>query len=251
MKYIIYSGWWCDESSRTDQRDVYLGDDTLRTSAFHDKWFQCIDTYTNPDKVLIIDSASPVKPNYEGKGIEFLSLDKNYGHSTNHTGLMCGVTRAHLMGVYYAYLCDADYCVYIEQDAVIKGDGIVEYAISKMTKPYMFGTGKGTPYATQQSFFVIRKDGYIPFINRMSKIKSSCNKIAPENKFAIASSRFLSLLPEFIFKLRGIGKVLRYWPSFNIVPFGYGRTRPIDFSSQYMYFQHGSNEELEQFDKSL
>ncbi|MEX6178927.1 hypothetical protein AB6G03_18595 [Providencia hangzhouensis] len=119
-----------------------------------------------------------------------------------------------------------------------------------MTKPYMFGSGKGTPYATQQSFFIIRKDGYMPFINRMSNFSSSCNQLAPENKFAIASSSFLSKLPEFLFKLRGIGRILAYWPSFNKVPFGYGRTRPINFNDPFLYFQHGSIEELKHFDET-
>ncbi|UNH23493.1 hypothetical protein [Moellerella wisconsensis] len=251
MKYVIYSGWWCDNNTHTDNRDSYIGDDAIRDKQFHKKWFSCIEKYTSPEKILIIDSASPIKPDLANDNrIEFLSLTENFGHSTNHIGHMCGVTRAHLMGIYYAFLCDLDYCVYIEQDALIKGNFIVEEAISKMNKPYMFGSGKGTPYATQQSFFIIRKDGYMPFINRMSNFSSSCNEIAPENKFAIASSSLLSRLPEFIFRIRGIGRILSYWPSFNKVPFGYGRTRPINFNDEHLYFQHGSSEEIRCFDKT-
>ena len=248
MKYIVYSGWWCDEGSKTDKRASYIGDDEIRGKGFHNRWFECINKYTNPEKILLVDSASPIMPSLEDDPrIEMISLDKNYGHSTNHSGRMCGVTRAHLMGIYYAFLCDADYCVYVEQDALIKGDGIVEYAISKMKRPYMFGSGKGTPYATQQSLFIIRKDGFIPFMKRMSLFNSTCNQIAPENKFAIATSPILSILPEFIFKFRGVGRILRYWPSFDVLPFGFGRNRPIEFENRYFYFQHGSIEELRKY----
>ncbi|ARX32892.1 MULTISPECIES: hypothetical protein [Proteus] len=251
MKYLIFSGWWCDNNEKTDKRNKYIGDDSIRDKEFHKKWYDCINKYTSPEKILIIDSNSPIKPDLNlDPRIELLSLNNNFGHSTNHEGTMCGYTRSCLLGIYYAFLCDLDYCIYIEQDSLIKGNNIIEEAIKKMKKPYMFGSAKGTPNALQQSFFIIRKDGYIPFLTRMNGFKSTCNKLAPENKFAIATSSFLSKLPECIFYLRGIGRLLSYWPSFDILPFGYGRSRPINFNDQYLYFQHGSVEELERFKHS-
>lgn len=249
MKYIIFSGWWCDDATKSDDRNSYMGDDEIRKQGFHSKWYDCINKYTNPSKIVIIDSNSPVKPpiNQQDSRLEVISLSDNFGHSTNHKGKMCGVTRAHLMGVFYAHMCDADYCVYIEQDALVYGKGIVEKAISSMDKPYMFGGGDKTPYATQQSFFIIRKDGYMPFIKRMTSLKSTCNQIAPENKFAIACSPILSALPETLFRVRGIGKLLRLFKLFRKVPFGYGRSRPIDFSDSHFYFQHGDKDELAHF----
>ncbi|RIZ54460.1 hypothetical protein [Vibrio sp. PID23_8] len=249
MSYVIISGWWCDNNEKTDQRNEYLGDEYIRGEDFHKLWYQAINKYTTPDKILIVDSASPVKPPIEKKDsrIEVISLNKNFGHSTNHIGDKCGVTRAHLAGLYYAYLCDVDYCVYIEQDALIYGENIIEEAINNMTGDYMFGDSGNTPHATQQSFFIIKRKGLLPFITRLSKMTSDCNEISPENKFAICTSRMLSALPEFVFKFRGVGKLLSIITHFDKVPFGYGRSRPIDFNAKRFYFQHGSKSELDQY----
>ena len=85
---------------------------------------------------------------------------ENAGYSINHTGHLCGVVRAHLFGISYALINEVDYWVYVEQDALLYGAEIVEKCIDRMKRPYMFGSGEGTPQPTQHSLMIIRKDGY-------------------------------------------------------------------------------------------
>ena len=109
--YIIGSGWWCGEANPDDKRKI-LGSDIIRGKEFHKLWYESVCRFTSPEKIFIVDSASPVKPdlNKDDDRIEFFSLTTNAGHSTLHTGKYCGWTRAVLAGIYYAHMCDADYC---------------------------------------------------------------------------------------------------------------------------------------------
>ncbi len=150
---------------------------------------------------------------------------------------------------------EVEYWVYIEQDALIYGDDIIEKCIGKMKKPYMFGAGFGTPQPSQQSLMIIRTE-YIPiFIKNFNDIKAKDNKISPETKFSIATSRVLKRLPEFLFydihtynlKNKLLWKLFKIFQGFDTVPFGYGRVRPIDFNDKYFYFQHGNKKELDMF----
>ena len=249
MNYIVFKGWWCEDVN-LDNRKKLLGSDAIRSKDFHKLWMDSIKQGANASEIIIIDSNSPIKPEVIDNE-KIISLADNFGHSTNHKGKYCGVTRAHITGVFYALINDYDYCVYLEQDAIIIGEGFVEKCIKKMTKPYMFGNGIKTGHATQQSFFIIRKDGYLDFINNMLNIKSSCGDISPENKFAIATSYVWKFFPEFIFKIRGAKYLLSLFRGFDYVPFGYGRDRPINFEDQFFYFQHGDDEDLNRIKEIL
>ncbi len=249
--YIITSGWWSTKDDK-DSRAVKRGDASIRSKEFHTLWYEAIERYTNAKKVYIIDSDAPVKPKLDEEHEVLISLLENAGHSTNHTGKLCGVSRAHLLGMSLAVVNEVEYWVYIEQDALIYGEDIVETAISKMNKPYMFGAGRGTPQPMQQSFMIMKTD-YIPqFIKSFNDIKAKDNEISPETKFAIACSSILRALPEFLFKniheksLKNkiVWKLFRFFQGFDDLPFGYGRVRPLNFEDRYFYFQHGSKDEL-------
>jgi hypothetical protein len=254
-KYIITSGWWCgDDPNEIRKRQ---GSEEQRELAFFQEWKQSILQHTSPQKILVLDSASPTKPTPDMlEGIEFISLLTNPGHSTNHIGRYSGYMRSIIMGVTYASLCDADYWVYVEQDVLLKGEGIIEHCIETMQSPYMFGSGAGTPQFLQQSLIIIRRDGFDDFLKRMNNIKSTDSEIAPESKFLIASSSLFSLIPECFFRYirhkNFISKVFKkilkilvpIFKGYDELPIGYGRTRPIDFNDHYYYFQHGSVEEL-------
>ncbi|MDQ7085035.1 MAG: hypothetical protein Q9M36_08920 [Sulfurovum sp.] len=252
--YIITSGWWSIEEEK-DDRLIKCGDAHIRSSSFHQLWTKAIDKYTLAKKVYIIDSNAPIKPKIDSQNEVLFSLLENAGHSTNHSGKLCGVSRAHLLGMSLALVNEVEYWVYIEQDALIYGDGIIEECIKKMKKPYMFGNGWGTPQPTQQSFMIIKSDAIASFIQKFSAIKATDNEISPETKFAIATSRFLGLLPEFLFKNihtksiknRILWRLFTVFQGFDSIPFGYGRVRPIDFSDEYFYFQHGSKTELDKY----
>ncbi|MEZ8829285.1 hypothetical protein AB6E20_11285 [Vibrio cyclitrophicus] len=260
--YVVTTGWWCNKAD--DHRETCFGDGQIREKDFFQKWYNAVTSFTSPEKILVVDSNSPIPPNLPtDKRLEFISLDINAGHSTNHVGKFCGVTRAHILGMQYALLCDVDYWVYIEQDALIYGHGIVEKAIEKMDKGIMFGCGRGTPQPMQQSFMIMHKDQIWDFLKRLNGINKRDNEISPEMKFAIASSSFLSILPEFIFLenkskskvrkfiYRVVSSLIKLNMTFDILPFGYGRKRPINFSDKTYYFQHGEQAELDSYNSKL
>lgn len=256
--YIITSGWWSTQDDR-DNRRIKNGDSQIRSKAFHALWHKMIKRYTSAKKVYIIDSNSPIKPELNVEDEVMLSLLENAGHSTNHTGKLCGVSRAHLLGMSLAMVNEVEYWVYIEQDALIYGEGIIEKAISKMTKHYMFGEGLGTPQPMQQSFMIVKTDAIPTFIKYFNDIKAKDNEISPETKFAIACSPLLRILPEYLFKNihtesllnRIVWKLFKHCRGFDELPFGYGRVRPIGFEDEYFYFQHGNKDELDAFVKKV
>jgi len=254
MTYIITSGWWSTKDD-VDNRTIKTGDKYIRSQAFHQLWYESIAKFTSAQKVYIIDSDSPIKPILDENSEVLISLLENAGHSTHHKGKLSGVSRAHLLGMSLAMVNEVDYWVYIEQDALIYGEDIIEKCIENMRKPYMFGNGLATPQPTQQSFMIIKVEAIPEFIQKFSAIKARDNEISPETKFAIAVSPFLKLLPEFLFKNihtqsfknKVVWKLLKLLQGFDTLPFGYGRVRPIDFDDEYFYFQHGTREELNFF----
>jgi hypothetical protein len=255
--YIITSGWWCDNDSSND-RDVKYGSSNLRQAVFFNTWYELIRENCNPKKIVVIDSNSPVKPDLKSyENVHFMELDYNPGHPTKHTGKYSGVTYAHLLGLTYTLLEDVDYWVYIEQDAIIKGKHLIEYAISKMKRDFMFGSGWGTPQPVQHSLMIIKKSAIPSFIKNLSKIEFKDSELSPEMKFAIAASPVLRLLPLFIIKVltqktfisRMVWKVFfiisnSYLGGFQPLPFGYGRSRPINHEDTFYYFQHGTEDEI-------
>lgn len=254
--YIITTGWWSTENDM-DSRTIKSGDSYIRSQEFHSLWYQAVERYTSAKKIYVIDSDSPVKPKLNNDNEVLVSLLENAGHSTCHKGKLCGVSRAHLLGMSLALVNEVDYWVYIEQDALIYGENIIEKCIENMKKPYMFGNGYGTPQPMQQSFMIIKKEAIHKFIKNFNNIKSTDNEISPETKFAMATSPVLGVLPEFLFrnihqnsfKNKVLWKLFKLFQGFENLPFGYGRARPIEFSDRHFYFQHGNIDELHEFIK--
>ena len=80
MSYIISSGWWCDGSGQHAGSLCNSSDNIIRKEEFFDLWYYSIDKYTDPKKIIIIDSNSPVKPFIaDDPRIEWVSLIKNFG----------------------------------------------------------------------------------------------------------------------------------------------------------------------------
>lgn len=251
--YIIGSGWWCGN----DTRENLFGDDEIRSLDFHEKWYQSIIDNTNPDKIVIVDSASPVKPklNKNDDRLEFLSLNNNAGHSTNlRDGFrFCGWTASVLLTLQYTELCDTDYFVYVEQDVLLKGNGIIENVIKHMEDnnlDYIFGSPGSTSQPLQQSFFIIKK-AFIPyFIRNIKKIPFDDSIIGPEYKFAIAVSGLSKIIPSFLFMNRYFRFLYRKLIKVNYMNIGYGRQRPINFEDDFFYFQHATREELVKYESN-
>ena len=264
--YIIGSGWWCDHS-RFERN--YRGDDVIRTPEFHRIWYRAIDTFTDPVKILIVDSASPVPPPLadDDPRIERLTLVRNAGHVTRHTGRYSGWTESVLIGLRYAACSDVEYFVYVEQDALLYGKGIIERCIRDMRGPYMFGSAEGTPHPLQQSFFIVHRRGFEPLARHVAAIRAPDREVSPEKKFSIATSPFLRILPIGLFrerkhwkernrwdalKVRLHRKILRSFQRFDPLPVGVGGYRTdteVDFEAEHFYFQHASQAEVDRYVK--
>lgn len=255
MNYIIGSGWWCSKDN--DSRERKYGDEEIRGVEFHRKWYESIINNTTPEEIYIVDSNSPVKPSITSE-IQFVSLNENGGHATHLNGKYSGWMRSVLHSMSFAQNCKCDYYIYIEQDVLLKGRGIIEYCISNMTKPYMFGKCNDFNNPLQQSFFIIRKDYLDIFLARLYLIKYNDSLISPEKKFALATSPLFSFIPKVIF-VRPKSKILAklFWRfqnklaqclgSYDYLPIGYGRDRPIDMTKDMYYFQHATKEELDEY----
>jgi len=145
MSYIIGSGWWSDVDEKYAQSEVNIFE-------FSKLWWKNIQEITNPEKIFIVDSNSPVKPAYwNEENIERISMLANWGgpkygrnapgkfevrfayglNSMFHMDLI-GCTRALYLQAFYALFNDVDHFVWVEQDCLLKGKNIIEKAIDNM-----------------------------------------------------------------------------------------------------------------------
>jgi hypothetical protein len=252
--YVIGSGWWCPDTDKRVAGRPYWGSDVIRGAEFHHLWSAVVDAWTSPKAVFLVDSASPIKPPITNPHYRTLRLSHNPGHSTVHSGHYSGWTASVLHSLEYALSADADYLVYVEQDVLLFGSGVIEHCIARMRKPLMFGSGEGTPQPLQQSFFIVRKDGMRRFLAGLHLIAKPDKLIAPEWKFMLASLGAHGALIEWLCgnevrrsRLhRVLGHVMQRM-GYDLLPIGWGRSRPLDPSARHFYFQHGTQEEIHQY----
>jgi hypothetical protein len=255
---LVTSGWFSTNEARSY---VTAGDDLIRGVEFRSLWWKSVDTFIKPEHVFIVDSASPIKPDdaaYTSTPFQTTQLLINPGHSQNGKTHYCGYMAGAIMGLEFALHNDVDMFLYVEQDALVFGDAIVERTKKALRRrDLVFGSGG---LDIQQSFFAANKKGIRHFLSALHAINYSDKQVAPEHKFMFAASRFLPSpvikLAEFteIEKLRVAG--LRLFSlacglakNYAFLPFGYGRDRPINFGDDVFYFQHGSADELTQYKK--
>ncbi|MDX7806852.1 hypothetical protein ACW5XE_18730 [Aeromonas caviae] len=262
-KYIIGSGWWCNDNNvQLEQTErVLYGDESIRGESFHKYWYESINRCCSPDKIVIVDSCSPVKPPLsDDPRIVFISLNENAGHAVQHTGKFGGWLRSVILSLQYATLSDCDYYVYVEQDVLLQGQGIIEYCIDNMSSPFMFGECKTFKNPLQQSFFIIRRDGFDSFLAKLLSMNYKDSMIMPERKFALATSPynylaflFIKMKNKFLLKAtyRLQSNILKWSRKYNYLPVGYGRDRPIKFNDKYFYFQHATKDELQEYFKLI
>ena len=228
MKYVIGTGWWCDGSGKHAGSANNTSTESTRKKDFFKTWRHFIEKYTKPEKIIITDSNSPIPPDFNGTDgrYEYIKLTDNFGHASVSDTDMCGWTRSFLNGAFYAYITNADYYVYIEQDCLVVGDNIIEKIIDNLG---YFQVSHGLwehAYKVEQSFVIIRKDAIVKFIKDYTDLSegSPDSAITPEQKFNV-------------FVENGTF-------NFKELPIPYGRTRPIDFDREYFYAQHLNDEEL-------
>lgn len=252
--YLIGSGWWCadgDERSANPARAL-IGDDGIREVEFFSVWLDSIRRCTTPVTIAVIDSHAPVKPDPALRAeVAWVELPFNAKHSVNHVGQWSGWMRSVLMSGHYALNSDADYFVYVEQDCLLEGAGIIEHCISQMTTDLMFGNGEGTPQPLQQSFFIVSRKGLAQFLHNLFSLRASDRDLSPEWKFVYASwwplvmAYNLGLLKYHRMNRLALRIARRFL--YNHLPIVGGRTRPLASGANYLYFQHGTSKELEAY----
>jgi len=255
---LVATGWFSTNEARSY---VTKGDELIRGVGFRSLWWKSMDTFIKPQHVFIVDSASPIKPDdaaYTATPFQYTELLMNPGHSQNGKTHYCGYMAGVILGLEFALLNDVDMFLYVEQDALVFGDAIVEKTKNALRRRNLvFGSGG---LDIQQSFFAANKKGIRHFLSALHAINYSDKQVAPEHKFMFAASRFLPgpliKLAEFteVEKLRVAG--LRLFSlacalakNYAFLPFGYGRERPINFGDEVFYFQHGSADELTRYKK--
>jgi len=256
---VVGSGWWASEGKFTKEFPgrKELGDAEIRSVPFFDLWYKSVQAAANPTQIVVVDSAAPLKPAAEKRSrVHWIELPFNARHSTNHLGRWCGWTRSVLVSGNYALAADCDYYVYVEQDCLLHGEGLVQACIDAMTADYMFGAGKGTPQPLQQSFFIIKGAALPRFLSNLAQLAARDGDMGPEWKFVWASSSVLTRLANiglFNWKLTrklGLG-LAKLSGAFCFLPIGSGRGRPIPFDETHFYFQHGTADELARFREGL
>jgi hypothetical protein len=262
-KLYVGTGWY---SSVEPLNYETYGDDIIRTPEFRRIWWKGLGQYLKPDLVVLVDSASPVKPNDDGVEycpVKTIELTINPGHSQVSSYHYCGWSASVILSMEYAYLDGADIYVYVEQDVLLHSPNILNIINNEFQhRSYIFGDGSGTPQLLQQSLFAIDRKGMRVFLSKLHGIDEYDKNLSPETKFHIATTQYVTFLVilffirlkfnsfaltkiknNFISFLLNIDKKYMYWP------FGYGRNRPINFSDEDFYFQHGSCEEISAYIK--
>jgi len=257
FKYVIGSGWWASDGEANENPErKRFGDERIRSVSFFETWISAIQRTSAPEAVVVVDSAAPITPNLEAYSeVVWVSLPFNARHATDHLGRWCGWSRSVLTGAQYALMSDADYFVYVEQDCLLSGKGIIEKCIEEMRRPFMFGSGAGTPQPIQQSFFVIRSDRIPRFLRNYEEIQLSDKLLSPEWKFVIATWRpFVWVANMGLTRLGFVRRLMLATAErflFQTLPFGHGRARPIDFKDRFFYFQHGTEDELTAYEEQI
>ena len=236
-KIVVGSGWWCAEKPH----QWILGSELAPSVRFFDLWYRQVRQCLRPARIVVTDSASPIKPDLAGKELSWIELDRNYGHPNDvRVGLVrtkySGFTRSVINGAMYALCCDADYFVYVEQDCLLRGEDFLERALAGSDEDILLGAptenGKGlngniAAPMVQQSLMIVRRAGLERFITGILDATWTDGEVSPEETMRI-----------------------------KLVPFGYvgvpyGRSRPIDFTRGHFYAQHMSDDELEQMQQVL
>lgn len=253
---LVTTGWY---SSSQPRSYTTYGDDSIRGPAFRQLWWQSLQSFVNPAHVYVVDSASPVKPGDAefmdlGTDLRNIELLINPGHSQNTTHHYCGAMAAIIMGMEYALYSGVDYYIYVEQDALIYGDGFlsaVEHALLK--RGFVFGGAPGQ--LIEHTVMAFDRGALRKFISRVHSIALSDKLIEPEYKFMHAASlvRYLPILnllsysrPHWVrHPVAQVAiKLCALFKEYELLPFGYGRLRPINFEDDIFYFQQGSAEEV-------
>ena len=226
MNYIIGTGWWCDGTGKHAGSAGNSSSDRIRQVGFFSTWLRHVRAYTSPTDIVVVDSASPVRPDFSG--LHVLRMIRNFtgdGRDGMFGTDRTAATRQVFVGAVYAAMNGADYFVWLEQDCLVHGKGLVERAIENM-KGADFSTGRWDhEYRVETCFMIFKATSVATLIDRYFRVA------APKPEL-----RYLELTKQLRFA----------W-----LPFGYGRNRPINFDDKQFYAQHLNDDEIRKFEEKL
>ncbi len=237
-KIVVGSGWWCDGTAH----DWAIGSPATRSVRFFDLWYYQVVRCLRPDRIVITDSASPVKPNLASYDrIQWIELDRNYGHPNDiRVGRIktkySGNTRAAINGAMYALCCDANFYVHVEQGCLLYGEDFLANAVGDSTADILLGAppvnGRGlfgsvATSMVQMNLIIVLRSALERFLVGLLTSPDTDGEESPEETMRIRLAPF----------------------DFLRVP--YGRSRPIDFGCSHFYAKHLDDEELSLFVSKL
>jgi len=214
--YVIGTGWWCDGTGKQMGSGRNSSSDEIRKEGFFYLWNRYINKFTDPYRIVVVDSASPVRPKvHEQKYAEryvWRLLANNPGHGK---GWWKGVIES----AKWAHRKKKDY-IYVEQDCLVYGVGWVERCLShaRESTGILLGRGDGTPQPIQQSLMVVTADKLEDFISGISNYKGDDG------------------VPNEVMFQKNL--------DFDWLPIHGGRARPIKWNLPFWYAQHFTDEEL-------
>jgi hypothetical protein len=226
LKYAVGTGWWCDGTGvhKRKKKDPLAKE--VRSIEFFGLWYRLVKKYSSPSGIIVVDSNAPMKPDFPSD-VEHISLMRNF-YPPYYRGpdKVFGLSRSAgcrqcLLGATWAAFNDLDYFVWIEQDCVIHGDGIIEKAIDSMGSSWMMDGVWKHALKRETCFMIFR----LHVIDQL--IRTLINR--DESKL---EKRYFALEDEI---------------EISHFPFGVGRSRPIDFDADHFYAQHLMPKELSQF----
>ncbi len=228
MTYSIVTGWYADDKAR-DYR--VLGDDFVRSVECFDIWYHCVRSFTSPSNILVIDSASPLRPKMpDDPRISWVSLKRNYGHAVQGHSTLSGWSRALLLGLGYGFANGDLYTVLVEQGTLFHGKDIIERQIEAHPEADIIApNGSGTPQPLQTGILIFRSAIIPKFIGNYTRVAAADDALSPEKKVALAADGM---------------KI-----AFSSLPFG--RRRPLDLSADHFFLRHGTLAELHAFTTRL
>lgn len=185
VSYTVISGWYADHKQR--QYPTY-GSDFVRSAACFDIWYHCVNRFTSPTKILIVDSASPIRPTLPADPrIEWVSLSRNFGHTTEARSFHGGWSRSLLAGLVYGYANGDPYTVLIEQGTLFYGNDIIERQINRYPDADVIAPdGAGTPQPIGTGILIFRTSAIPHFIERYTAVPEADHTFDPERKTVLA-----------------------------------------------------------------
>ena len=251
-KYFIGTGWYSVDGPRSYGTE---GDDLQRSQNFSHIWLNSIDRFFGNYEIVCVNSASPLPwPIENYPGTYLYTLPENNGHSRVKGPKFCGWSISVILSLTSFMSSKCEHYFYVEQDVLLKGS--VEGIRSQLSGDVVLGN-RDKSFPIQQSFFYVSKHAAASFLSKFIGVNGCDYEVPPELKFVVATQVGLKYyLVKLLIEIK-LSKTLKirlvnYLMHLKLIQlatwsFGYGRSRPLSFDDEILYFQHGEKDEIQKF----